>query len=484
MKFFTTLLLAGTFLLLTSSKNAKDYLKKCWEQQVKPIDDQLISFSYSEENNQLYHSPEPWQTLKNQSRGCIRFNSEQFLQNDTIFRGDKQKVSLMQYSKNELLVLPYWSKKLLPISQSELNEQIFDLARYNPASIIRLFMEEKVNQDQQNDDKYAIYTHNIQGTEVSLYIRKSDCLLEKMVTKQAHNIYGDLTETYHYNDYGVFRKLFYPKQISIDKIHGIKNEVMIRDAQISLDTKPLLEKPKDYLIKDDILQVPEISVEKIGKHVYSINLKHVETKIGLIEFKDFFVVLDAPLSSENGELIIAEAKKIVPDKPIRYFAFCHHHPWYIGGVRAFIHNGTKIICTKDDISYLQFIADAPRTIQPDSLQIKHRPLLVESLDSQMTISDGQMELKIFHIGKKSSHTNDYLIFYLPSEKMVFEGDLVSVPKEGAITKAGVSQAGLYQAIKDLGIEVDMVVQSWPTGEQRSNKHMIPFKEIEASVLMK
>ncbi len=57
---------------------------------------------------------------------------------------------------------------------------------------------------------------------------------------------------------------------------------------------------------------------------------------------------------------------------------------------------------------------------------------------------------------------------------------VRIPKEGAITKAGARQVGLYNAIKELNIGVDTIIQSWPVNNHKI-KTIIPFTDLEKSI---
>lgn len=101
----------------------------------------------------------------------------------------------------------------------------------------------------------------------------------------------------------------------------------------------------------------------------------------------------------------------------------------------------------------------------------------------MRIADDKTEMIIYFIGEKSAHTKDYLIYYFPKEKILFEDDLVWIFKSGEIKKAGNRQAGLYYAIKDLGIEVDTIIQSWPVKDY-GVKTVIPFEDLEKSINVK
>ena len=142
--------------------------------------------------------------------------------------------------------------------------------------------------------------------------------------------------------------------------------------------------------------------------------------------------------------------------------------------------GAKIIALKQNEEYVSYIVNASHTLSPDSLQIEPKPLVFETIKDSLTISDSSTEMKIYFIGEKSKHTNDYLVYYFPKEKLLFQDDLVWISKEGEIKKASARQAGLYNAIKDLGIKVETIIQSWPVSDY-GVKTIIPFKDLEKSM---
>ncbi len=214
--------------------------------------------------------------------------------------------------------------------------------------------------------------------------------------------------------------------------------------------------------------------------MHVIELKHTNDRVLVVEFSDFLLVAEAPLNSENGELIIAESQKIAPDKPIKYFVFGHYHPHYLGGVRPFVHRGAKIICSDITKEYVTYIANAPHTLNPDSLQVEPKPLVAEVLKDSLLISDGEFEMMVYFIGEKSAHTKGYLIYYFPSLNLLFQDDLVWIKKEGEPQKARKRQAGLYKAILELNLDVETIIQSWPVNNQ-GVKTVIPFNELKATV---
>lgn len=182
-------------------------------------------------------------------------------------------------------------------------------------------------------------------------------------------------------------------------------------------------------------------------------------------------------------MIISEANKIAPNKPIKYFVFGHYHPHYLGGIRSFIHRGAKIICSKADQEYVDYLASASHSLNPDNLQRQPKPLVFEEIKDSLTITDSKFEMKIYFIGKKSEHTNDYLVYYFPSEKLLFEDDLVWIAREGEIKKASGRQSGLYNAVMELGLDIKTIIQSWPVADY-GVKTVIPFSDLEKSMMIK
>jgi glyoxylase-like metal-dependent hydrolase (beta-lactamase superfamily II) len=419
--------------------------------------------------------------MHNISTGVVYCNGTSFAQSDTIQGKNGPMVSKVQWQKNELLVQPFWSNKIADPSQSEVDEQPLELARYTPLPLLHHLLAHAAKATLTAE--YAMYSDTVGAMPVTVFIDKHDCLVKRIMYTQPHDMWGDVTTTVSYGQCLPGTKC--PERAVVEKVHGIKDTVSFTAAAVAGDPMPvLLQRPEGYTVTPDEHKTPVAVTEKLRDHIYSINMPHTESMALLVEFTGFFVVLDAPLSSENGELVLAEARKIAPGKPVKYYAFGHHHPWALGGVRPFIRNGATVLSVPEDRDYVSFIANAPHTLKPDSLQMQHTPLKMEAINDSRTIADEMNELQILRIGQQSHHTNDYIIFYFPKEKLVFEGDLAWFPKEGPARKASERQAGLYQAIKDRKIVVDTIVQQWPSGDRYKLKSLFSFAELEQSVEMK
>jgi len=54
-----------------------------------------------------------------------------------------------------------------------------------------------------------------------------------------------------------------------------------------------------------------------------------------VEFRDYITVIEGPLDDDRSNAVIAAAKRVIPNKPIRYLVNTHHHWDHSGGIRAF-----------------------------------------------------------------------------------------------------------------------------------------------------
>ena len=63
--------------------------------------------------------------------------------------------------------------------------------------------------------------------------------------------------------------------------------------------------------------------EKVADGVWYIT--GVNNNSALIEMKDYLIVVEAPHGERRSLAVLGEVKKLVPNKPIKYFVNTHHH---------------------------------------------------------------------------------------------------------------------------------------------------------------
>lgn len=178
----------------------------------------------------------------------------------------------------------------------------------------------------------------------------------------------------------------------------------------------------------------------------------------VVEFKDYLVVIDAPVDEERSLAAIEAIKTHLPRKPIRYVVNTHLHFDHVGGLRTYAAEGATIITQRDNIAYFEHIWSNPRTISPDRLAKSGKRAAFEAVVGTRTLSDGARELVLYHYGG-NAHNSGMLMAFLPRERILFEADSY-IPGIGGTTHPAIPNLlQFYDAVQRLGLDVEQILPS-------------------------
>jgi glyoxylase-like metal-dependent hydrolase (beta-lactamase superfamily II) len=191
-----------------------------------------------------------------------------------------------------------------------------------------------------------------------------------------------------------------------------------------------------------------------------------------IGFRDWVVVVEAPINETRSLAVIEAVAKLFPGKPIRYLVNTHQHFDSIGGIRSYAHIGATIVTharnhafyNRDVINY------APRMMAPDLVSIMPPTELTEGYNYELvrenyTITDGKRLLHLNYV-QPLQHAEGMLMAVLPAEGIVIQSDLVNT-FEGLPTSATDGARALYAMVRTLNYPVTQIVpiQGPPVGWQ-------------------
>jgi glyoxylase-like metal-dependent hydrolase (beta-lactamase superfamily II) len=164
--------------------------------------------------------------------------------------------------------------------------------------------------------------------------------------------------------------------------------------------------------------------EKLADGVYRINGAYNALAI---EFRDHIVLFEGGPQNEARSLaIIAEAKKVIPGKPIRYSILTHHHFDHSSGLPAVVAEGATIITHDVNKNFLLKALSAPRTLAPDVMSRSGNKPKVESVLEKRVLQDETRTVEIHHI-VGLPHADGMLMVYLPKEKLAAYADMFNLP---------------------------------------------------------
>jgi glyoxylase-like metal-dependent hydrolase (beta-lactamase superfamily II) len=180
-----------------------------------------------------------------------------------------------------------------------------------------------------------------------------------------------------------------------------------------------------------------------------------------VEFKDYVVMIEAPLDQQRSLAVIAETNKTFPNKPIKYVVNTHNHFDHLGGVRTYVAEGAAIITDDRNRNFYErvVLAPQPRSLLPDRLS--QRPFAptgpgmaaLETFTDSYTLSDGQETIQLYHV-ENFNHSDNMTIAYLPKEKIVINADMYGPPAAGGnLPAVSANAVALYRNIKRLNLDV-------------------------------
>jgi glyoxylase-like metal-dependent hydrolase (beta-lactamase superfamily II) len=144
----------------------------------------------------------------------------------------------------------------------------------------------------------------------------------------------------------------------------------------------------------------------------------------VVEFNDYLAVIEAPLAEERSLAVIAEAKKLVPNKPIRYLLTTHHHFDHTGGLRTYVAEGATIVTHQSNVPYFEKTVVAPATLAPDMQAKSPKPPMFQGVSDKTVITDGKQTIEVY-ANNGDTHTNEYTLIYLPGPRILVEADAYS-----------------------------------------------------------
>ena len=200
---------------------------------------------------------------------------------------------------------------------------------------------------------------------------------------------------------------------------------------------------------------PAAESKRIGAGVWDLTAAGLHSV--LVEFADHLVVVEASGSDARSHAVIAEVRRLVPAKPIRYLVNTHAHFDHSGGVRAFAAEGITVLTHEVNRPFFERVFALPHRLNPDSLARAGRRGVVQGVGERHVLSDATNTLELHHV-RGNLHNDALLMAYLPREKVLIQADAFH-PRPGAKPYPSPPQftVNLYDNIQRLKLDVAQVL---------------------------
>jgi|GEM_PF-4789154 len=381
--------------------------------------------------------------------GHVTFSlgGEQLIRKDTFTRIGEDAIASF-YDINTEHVNVTEANEVLKTSDADREKFLYESLLFSPNLLLQVILRDASrNNFIATEDKYHIIRHNnAAGNVFFLYINSKTYYLEKIEQPMYDPVSGDYFRTITYSNYDIQDGYQAPGKIVVKRDSNII-------YNLSIDIVEILPRVEYGTMR--------LSQKNIGDWLYLVPLTKWNCKTVIADMKDFLVIFEPPATAEAGYTLIDNIKRAYPGKEIKYCVVSHQHPEHMGGVRPFMEEGTTIVTTEGNRSYFQGIARNRHLFSKD-VRVKKfiSPKFLFVTLNKQEIKAGDRVIQFYLLNKLSRHTDEYIISYIPSEKILIEGDLVKTWSLRERTLDS-KERGLVQFIDEMKINVKQVVQTWP-----------------------
>ncbi|HLK47961.1 MAG TPA: MBL fold metallo-hydrolase [Bryobacteraceae bacterium] len=294
-------------------------------------------------------------------------------------------------------------------------------------------------------------------------------MLERVETTIDNTVLGDIPFETSFAGYKDFNGLKFPTHI-VQKQGGFPVlDLTITDVKSNMPASMPSSAPP--------APAPAAATsEKLGDGVYLILGGYAAIAV---DFKDYIVVIEGPQNDQRAEAIIAEAKRLIPNKPIKYVVNTHHHFDHAGGLRAFVAEGATVITQQINKPYYEKVWKNSHHLSPDKLEQNPKKPVFQTFTEKLVLSDGNHVIELHHL-ENFGHNDGMIVAYLPKEKVLLEADGFNPPPRPATEPpASISPytASLAANIDRLKLNVERIVPVHYPADNRK----VPFSELQMAV---
>jgi glyoxylase-like metal-dependent hydrolase (beta-lactamase superfamily II) len=307
-------------------------------------------------------------------------------------------------------------------------------------------------------DKYNVVTFALQNKyKIAGYINGNN-LVERVRTWVNNDVLGDMLVEGVYEDYKDFSGVKFPTTI-IEKQGGFPVVILVvsdvkPNAAVNIPAQQTQTQPGA-----EPTQTVAVQSEKVADGVFY--LRGGTHHSVALEFADHVVVIEAPQNEQRSLAVIAEVKKLIPNKPIRYVVNTHHHFDHSGGLRTYVDQGVTIITNVINKPFYEKAFTSPRTLNPDRLAQSKKMPMIDAVTDKKVLTDGTRTLEL-HLIKDSPHNDGILMAYLPKERILVEVDVYTPPNPAANAPATAAPpnpntVNLVENIERLKLDIDTIL---------------------------
>ncbi|MGZ8533357.1 MAG: MBL fold metallo-hydrolase [Candidatus Binatia bacterium] len=333
-----------------------------------------------------------------------------------------------------------------PARPHEANARAHELA-ISPHGLLRAAFASNaaVTKKMMDGREMTVISFTDQGKRKIVAYANDQNAIERVESSYGHPVVGDMKVVTNYGPYRDFAGVKFPTKI-----------VQYQDGLPALDitvTAVRANPTFNVEVPGNVRSTPTtVKSEKAADGVWFIGGDSHNSV--LVEMKDYLIVVEGPQGDHRSMAVIAEVKKLVPSKPIKYLVNTHHHFDHSGGIRAYAAEGVTIVTHELNRPYYERAATNSWALAPDRLAKSKKKPVFQTMGDNMVLTDGARSVELYQI-VGNAHHDGFVMAYLRKEKLLIEADAFS---PGGVPKTpDPFTVNLEANVRRLNIEVERIL---------------------------
>lgn len=243
------------------------------------------------------------------------------------------------------------------------------------------------------------------------------------------NVWGDTKKIVHYSFWDLLDNgVHYPRQRDIYFLGNLWESLLITDMAINkpLATDSLRLTPEEKTASRNYAGTMETRIRKmltlkkeIAKDVWLLPGMCNST---VVKQDDGLLIIEAPNTSVNMELILEQVKEIFPNLPVKSIVSTSDAWLHCGGVRAAAANA-RVIALRNNQPIIEAILAAQYKTNPDLWQkIKIKKPAIQYIQGRTALPSSSNGLELIPFNTEAGER--MMMVYFPSSKLLYASDLL------------------------------------------------------------
>lgn len=328
-----------------------------------------------------------------------------------------------------------------PLAEPDYDTQSGPFIRVTPALLMKQLQARRGQSNWLGQAELDGRTHDIitlvmkVGPALALYIDRQSGMLTRM--ERVLPPFGQVE--YEFLEYQAVDGIPFNGRFKL-YVNGEDNlDITITETKVNVPLDTYVAVPAN-LEKVAAITPDEMSTNEIEEGVFLIGGNG--TYALFVDMEDHIVAIGG---TQTVPASIAELRKQIADKPIRYGVLTHHHSDHVPGAAAYAKEGATIITFAENeevVRKASGVEDAK----------------LEFVEDHMVLTDGRKKVELYNIGP-TPHAENILVAYLPDEGILFEADHFPQPASGVIPPAVPATVAFAKALEKLDLDYKMIVGS-------------------------